>query len=219
MHFFWISNAPLLSKPLSLRPGPRISGQTAAGRGRRGLSIGACGHYRPVSWCYLPFEISNPRLVRRFQFLYMRDEDLLLLFAFTFFMLLYFCLPSLYFTRDLTCVLWGWPGTPVTSCTSHAWLCTAEDKLNKLWSKKVSEYFYYSVWILLLKSASAIHTGSPLVSQQWTLHFFFHFQDKDKCGNCRNSCVCGTHHSLGVFHEATCSSSDVSECCNCVKCK
>lgn len=140
-----------------------------------------------------------------------------------FFMLLYFCLPlslpSLYFTRDLTCVLWGWPGTPVTSCTSHAWLCTAEDKLNKLWSKKVSEYFYYSVWILLLKSASAIHTGFPLVSQQWTLHFFFHFQDKDKCGNCRKSCVCGTHHSLGVFHEATCSSSDVSECCNCVKCK
>lgn len=139
-----------------------------------------------------------------------------------FFMLLYFCLPSLYFTRVLTCVLWGWPDTPVTSCTSHAWLCTAEDKLNKLWSKNVSEYFYYSVWILLLKtySASAIHTGSPLVSQQWTLHFF-HFQDKDKCGNClcRNSCVCGTHHSLGVSHEATCSSSDVSECCNCVKCK
>lgn len=90
----------------------------------------------------------------------------------------------------------------LTWYTSHAWLCTAEDKLNKLWSKNVSEYFYYSVLKTYLCDPYWISSRVSI------LHFCFHFQDKHKCGNW-NSCVCGTHHSSGVFHEATCSSSDV----------
>lgn len=88
MHFFCIDNTLLLSKPLSPVSGCLVSLDR---RQQGGLSSQACGHYRPVLWCYLVPVIGNTQPVRPLQFLYMIDEDLMLLLAFSIYML-YFCL-------------------------------------------------------------------------------------------------------------------------------
>lgn len=123
-----------------------LDGQRRGGEGRggRGLSSGACGHYRLVSWCYLPSEISNPWLARRFQFLYMRDEDLVLLLAFTFFLCYYISAcpllyPPSYFTSVLSCACCMQPDLlpPVNSWTSQNG--SVEQEIEIIWGRGRSD--------------------------------------------------------------------------------
>lgn len=128
MHFFCIGNAPLLSKPLSPATGASYLRTDSSREGKEGI----------IKWSMWPLQAcfvmlsglwdKQPRPVRRFQFLYMRDEDLALLLAFTFLMLLYFCLaPNIalpvYYKCPFMCLLQaGWPAAASEQLNLAEWL-------------------------------------------------------------------------------------------------